>query len=118
MKEGQVGGGHGVREGVKGAGRGRHEGGEAGRGRPWREGGSEAGQGGEKLRRGRLVGESMHVVREGGHEEGMAEMKDGRQVGGEHGMREGVSEGGREDREGRNGGGEAGRGRAWHERGS
>ena len=27
-------------------------------------------------------------------------MKEGRQVGGEHGMREGVSEGGREGREG------------------
>ena len=47
----------------------------------------------------------MHVVREGVHEEGRAgrgEMKEGRQAGGEHGMREGVSEGGREDREGRN----------------
>ena len=31
----------------------------------------------------------------------------GRQVGGEHGMREGVSGGGREDREGRNEGGES-----------
>ena len=49
---------------------------------------------------------------------GRGEMEEGRQVGGEHGMREGVSEGGREDREGINEGGEAGRGRAWHERGS
>ena len=45
------------------------------------------------------------------HEEGRAgrgEMKEGRQVGGEHGMREGVSEGGMEDREGRNEGGRYG----------
>ena len=50
----------------------------------------------------------MQVEREGVHEEGVAgrgEMKEGRQVGREHGMREGVSEGGREDREGRNEGG-------------
>ena len=42
----------------------RNEGGEAGRGRPWSEGGSEGGQGA-----------------------GRREMKDGKQVGEEHGVR-------------------------------
>ena len=45
---------------------------------------------------------------------GRGEMEEGRQVGGEHGMREGVSEGGTEDR----GGGEIKEGRAWDEGGS
>ena len=36
-------------------------------------------------------------------------MKEGKQVGEEHGVREGVSKGGREGREGINEGGEAGR---------
>ena len=63
-----------------------------------------------------------HGMREG-VSEGGREDREGRNGGGEagrgeHGMREGVSEGGRKDREGGNKGGEAGRGRAWHERGS
>ena len=42
-----------------------------------------------------------------------------KQVGEEHGVREGVSEGGREGREGRHEGGEAGRGEhAWSDGGS
>ena len=44
------------------------------------------------MKEGRLVGESMHGVREGVNEEGRAqrrEMKEGRQVEGEHGVRRG-----------------------------
>ena len=46
-------------------------------------------------------------MRKGGH--GGGEMRKGRQVGEEHGVREGVIEGGREGREGINEGGDAGR---------
>ena len=59
-------------------------------------------------------------VREGEQEEGRAwrrEMKKGRKVRGEHGVRDGVGEGGREGSEGINEGGEAGRREhAWSDR--
>ena len=66
--------------------------------------------------------EGGHGVSEGGLREdrgaGRGDMKEGKQVGEEHGVREGVSEGGREGREGINEGGEAGRREhAWSDRG-
>ena len=49
---------------------------------------------------------------------GRGDMKEGKQVWEEHGVREGVSDGGREGREGINEGGEAGRREhTWRDRG-